>query len=395
MLAIHSACDIGTWPLLRRAAIGAAATLGLTTAVALLPRHRFSVAFLLMAGIVYLGLLASQTRGRVRDALLLFAALLVVPAVAEAIFAALASALAPGVHYSAPLNDGHPILGYAPLPSNTAKAVKVGADGRTIFNVTYTIDEHGLRRTDSNPDGPTIAFFFDSITFGEGIEDSEALPQQFANLTAGTYHVVNLGVPGYGPQAMLRTLETGFRDDLLSRPVFFIAQTAAWHAERAACRPEYVWHTPRYVLVGGQAVFQGRCAQGFELWGLRKLNESYLYRQVIRPLLVDRQRDLDLYLAELRGAVLLAAHKYGAQTMILYYRAESDQFAGTTYTDEKIIETLRQSGAIVLDLARAEEGIGGLAIPGDGHPTAKAHRLRASLIRDEIAKVEAIKQDRH
>jgi hypothetical protein len=254
---------------------------------------------------------------------------------------------------------------------------------------------NGLRRTESNPTGPTIAFFFDSMTFGEGVEDSETLPQQFADLTGRQYRVLNIGVPGYGPQAMLRTLETGFRDDLLGRPALFVIQTAAWHAERAACRPEYVWRTPRYALRDGEAVFQGRCAEGFKLWGLRKLNESSLYRRVIQPLLTDRQRDLDLYLAELGESLRIATSKYGAQMMFLYYRSESDQFVGTTYTDERIIKALRQSGAIVLDLARTEEGVGSLAIPGDGHPTAKAHRLRASLIRDEVAKVEAIKPGRH
>src|ERR1700722_1671506 len=214
-----------------RAAICCGATIALAAAVALLPHQRFAAAFLLSAGVVYAGFLASQARGRIREALLLLAALLVVPAIAEALFAA-SDPPGPVTRYSPRLARADSILGYAPIPSISVSALKVDGDGRTVFNATYTIDEHALRRTESNPSGPTVAFFFDSGTFGEGIEDAETLPQQFADWTGGRYHVVNLGYPGYGPQAMLRTLETGLHDDVLQpHPRFFIVQTAAWHAE--------------------------------------------------------------------------------------------------------------------------------------------------------------------
>lgn len=370
------------------------ATLGLVALVELLPRQHFSAAFVLIGSTAYFGILASQARGRWRDIFLLVAALLVVPAAGEVIFAAITPAPPPFPRYSERIESQPALLGYALAPSKTAHVVKITAGGQLVYDVTYTIDEHGLRRTESNPDGPTVAFFFDSMTFGEGVNDSETLPQQFADLTGRQYRVLNFGVPGYGPQTMLRTLETGYHDDLLGHPALFVIQTAAWHANRAACRPDFVWRTPRYVLVDGKPVFQGRCADGFTLWASQTLNQSYLYERVIRPQFIDRQRDLDLYLGEMHAILRLTAGKYGAKTVILYYPANSDQFAGTTYSDDKIMQALRESGAIVIDVHRAEEGIDGLAILDDGHPTPKAHRLHAALLRDALANGAVIKSDR-
>lgn len=377
-----------------RAAMGVAATAALAAFALLQPERRISPALLFMALTCYAGFMTGLARGRWRDGLLLVSSLLVVPTLAEAILVATVPPPAPAVHYASPIYRGDPMLGYTLIASKTTRADKRRPDGSTVFDVTYTIGEDGLRRTESNPDGPIVAFFFDSMTFGEGVEDAETLPQQFADQTGRRYRVLNLGVPGYGPQAMLRTLETGFRDELLRRPSFFVVQTAAWHAERAACRPDFVRLTPRYALVGGTPVFRGHCPEPTRRRGLRELNESQLYQHLIQPALVDRQHDLDLYLAVLRDSIGIAAQKYGARTMILYLRSADNQFTGTAYTDDRLIDELRQSGATVVDASRAEAGVDGLSIPGDGHPSAKANRLRAALLRGEIAKAAAPMPDR-
>jgi hypothetical protein len=345
---------------------------------------------------VWAGILASQVAGHWRDVLSVVAAVFVTPAIAEIAMTLSAPAPPPMATYSVNYDVAHPVLGYAPLPSISVKAIKLDAQGRTIFNVTYTIDEHGLRRTVSNPTGPTVAFFFDSTTFGEGLEDSKTLPQQFFDVTARTYHIVNLGFPGYGPQAMLRTLETGFRDELLApRPAFFVIQTVAWQAEWVACRASFTWRTPRYALVEGSAVYQGPCANSSEAWWLRTLDNSQIYHRLIRPRLIDRQRDLDLYLAVLSDAIRIAERKYGVRVIVLYHRSNDAEFARTNYSNDAIMERFRRNGASVIDEDRVEEGETDLFIPGDGHPTPKANHLRALLIRDEIVKLEATSPDRH
>jgi hypothetical protein len=349
------------------------------SAIGLVSHSRFSAALFFGVVVAWSVILASQAGGRARDGLVLIAAVFFTPAVLEVVY------VAPiGAAYSERLLGVDSVLGYAPLPSRLLRARKLDAGGRTIFDVVYTTDENGLRRTVSDPTGPTIAFFFDSLTFGEGVQDGDTLPQQFANLTGRRFHVLNLGAPAYGPQIMLRTLESGFRDVLFKPgPVLFVVQTAVWHAERAACRPKTTWPTPRYVVEAGRAVYRGTCVSGIEERVLSALDNSRLYTRLIQPLLVDRRSDIELYLAILRDAVALAEKKYGARLVILYMRSV-DQFAGTNYDDDRIMAELKEGGAIVVDATLMQDEEAGLTIPGDGHPTAKGHRLRAQLLWDTI-----------
>jgi len=272
--------------------------------------------------------------------------------------------------------------------------------GDVIFDVTYTIDEHGLRKTESSPVGQTVAFFLDSFTFGEGVNDGDTLPQAFANLMGHKVPVVNAGFHGYGPQAFLRTLETGIHDDVPNPdPILFVIQTAAWRAERAACRPDLTWTTPRYALIDGRVVYRGSCPDPAVQFLLKQLKKSHLWVRLVRPLLDDRERDIDLYLAILREAVALASRKYDARVIVLYLRSDNAQFEGTSYTDEKIMDLLEQSGAVVID-ATLEVSPGvyltdyysktDLVIPGDGHPSPRANHLRAGLYSEAIIRAGLI-----
>jgi hypothetical protein len=354
-----------------------------------LPQQRFSAAIALGVAVIWAAILAALTAGNSRNALVLVAAILVVPTIVEAVLVIRADPPSPQARYTGGFGGARSPLGYAPWPSSIVQARRVDIEGRTIFDVTYTFDEHSLRRTRSNPNGPTVAFFFDSMVFGEGVSDGDTLPQIFADLTGTRFHVVNFGITGYGPQAMLRTFETGFRDELLvPRPIVFVVHTAAWHAERVACRPPYSWNTPRYAVVAGAVAYQGECADRAERRVLFALNSSYLYRELIRPWLVTPQRDLDLYLAVLREAVALGARKYGGRTIVLYKRSDAAQFVDTTYTDETIMASIRESGAVVIDTAVADAGETGLEIPDDGHPTPKANRVHAALLWDAMRKNE-------
>ena len=105
-----------------------------------------------------------------------------------------------------------PVLGYRPKP-NTTVDVKASYGDQLLYRATYHIDATGARVTPgSGPDGPTWLFVGDSTISGEGLGDSEALPSQFAQLLRPPAHVVNLGVPGYGPNHLVRALETGLYD---------------------------------------------------------------------------------------------------------------------------------------------------------------------------------------
>jgi hypothetical protein len=97
----------------------------------------------------------------------------------------------------------HPRLGYAMQPGAVVQAAKYRASG-PAYAVTYTIDAFGRRHTPHTAPAarPSKALFFGgSFTFGEGVEDAETLPAQFAK-AAPDYAAINYGCKGYGPQHM-------------------------------------------------------------------------------------------------------------------------------------------------------------------------------------------------
>jgi hypothetical protein len=96
----------------------------------------------------------------------------------------------------------------------------------------------------------------------------------------------------------------------------------------------------------------------------------------------------DRIMADFRDAAELAKSKYSARLIILYLRSDDNQFAGTTYNDDRIMADLKKSGAIVVDATLANKGEADVTIPGDGHPTAKGHRLRAEMLWDTIQQGE-------
>ncbi|MGI8569856.1 MAG: SGNH/GDSL hydrolase family protein [Methylocella sp.] len=282
------------------------------------------------------------------------------------------------------------VIGWGPEHAGHFHAEMRDPTGAVIYVADYTIDANLLRQTTSSEKGPAIVFFGDSHTFGEGVNDAETLPQAFADLLDRKERILNLGFTGYGPQQFLRELETGLFDPLIgSRPRLFIFLTAAWHAERTACKAYWTPHAPLYALENGRIVFKGACNEGPSLWLREWLQNTASYRLMVEPIRHKLSHDdVDLYIRILLAAVNFAKEKYGVATLIPYLRGwvGNDYLGGTGFSDESIIARLREGGAIVIDASLAEEEAQGalISIKGDGHPAPLANRLRASIIKDYI-----------
>lgn len=286
-------------------------------------------------------------------------------------------------------STARPALGWGPSAPGVYHGSRMGSDGATIYNVAYTIDHNLLRRTLSAPSGPTVAFFGDSMTFGQGLPDSETLPQVFADLNARKIRVLNFGFPGYGPQQFLHALDTGLFDPLLTDAKTFVYETAAWHAERASCLAGFMVRAPRYVLRNGRLVFTGACGEGLN----RAFGDIFMsgaaYHRLIEPF-ANRvgPADIEIYLAELRRCAELVKEKYGARLVVLYL-AESDRYlAKSGFTDAMIEARLQQSGIDLIEATLAPKDFPpgtSLSIPGDGHPSAVANRARAALLQQFLA----------
>src|SRR5260370_37551810 len=116
-----------------------------------------------------------------------------------------------------------------------------------------------------------------------------------------------------------------------------------------------------------------------------------MYRVYLQPVLLGaRPAGLELYIAILIRAGQLAREKYGVPTIILYL-PDDGYLRGSGYTDQQIMQRLRDGGLIVIDGGIDQGAFPNqpLIIPGDGHPTGLANRLRADLVRHKVGHTHA------
>jgi hypothetical protein len=350
--------------------------------------HSFKTAGQFFLVFLYLVFLATQTRGRMREGLVAASSVMLGLSMLDALAVKSQTTSFPvvGKGFYATL----PEIGWGASGPGTYPARKANPQtGATIYDVSYAITDLRLRKTDSAPSGTTIAFFGDSFTFGEGVNDSETTPQAFADLTGRRLRVLNAGFPGYGPNQVLRALQVGSFDEALGNQVrLIVLTTAPWHAERTACKPTFTLRSPRYRIGTHNVEHVGACSQGVMLAFREWIQNTSLYRSTIEPY---RQKinheDVELYIGVVDGIVELAKKKYGAETIISYLPVGDDYLRMSKFTDTEIIDRFRSSGAFVVDASLSKERAEGalIEIPGDGHPTAFAHAARAKSIMNYIA----------
>jgi len=328
--------------------------------------------------------------GRLRSTALMAASLLFCLAAAE--FYALLQ-LTPAIDITTPGYSGtRPNLGWGPQHAGVFHQKKLdGRTGSVIYDAAYTIDENLNRQVISAAAGPTIAFFGDSMTFGQGLADADTLPQAFSDATERRFRVLNLAFPGYGPQQFLRAMETDMYRNLLSEPRLFVMLTAPWHAERTNCAEGFMLHAPRYVLARGALTYEGACEDYWPQQVRRLWTRTAMDSVFFKPAFGGANAvDMDLYVAILIRAGQLAREKYGVPTLILYLPDDGYiRRAGTT--DQQIMQRLRDGGLLVVDAGLDAKDFPGqdLGIPGDGHPTGVANRAHAHMVRDVLAGLPA------
>lgn len=343
----------------------------------------------LAAVFLFLAFLASSVTGRLRDGLVVVASLTFGLSLLAGLAVLWGKPTSPTITkgffaYKAGIGWGAAGAGIFPARKTDPRS------GTVIYDVAYTIDESLLRRTVSSESGPTIAFFGDSFTFGEGVDDDETMPQSFADLTERRFHVLNLGFPGYGPNQALYAIESGAFDTLLGSDIrLFVLMTAPWHAERTACKAPFALRGPAYRLQNGRVIYDGACSEGPSLLLREWIQNTALYRLVLEPYIQRvAHDDITLYIEIVVATVDLAKKKYGVTMLIPYLPVGDEYLRHTGFTDEAIVKRFEEAGAVVVDVSLAKERIAGavIDIAGDGHPTALAHLARARTIRACIAK---------
>lgn len=285
-------------------------------------------------------------------------------------------------------------LGLSPTRPGVIHEKKVAANGDVIFDVAYTIQPDLTRRVVSPETSPLVAFFGDSFTYGAGVNDVDTLPQIFADFTNGAYHVVNFGVSGYGPQQMLRALETDLYPVLKENPRLFVILTAPWHAFRTSCKADNAWFGPSYELENGVPVYKGSCASRQSAFR-QALTTMLRWTEVYDHFIGRREKpvgpqDMDLYIEILARSAEIAKQKYGVPTLVLYL---PDVLTTARYQlppeldNTAMMRRLREKGLDVLDLSIDLNAYPGhqLIIPGDGHPTGFLNRIWGERLKDFVA----------
>ncbi|MCX8255626.1 hypothetical protein RHAL1_01436 [Beijerinckiaceae bacterium RH AL1] len=364
--------------LLRAVVLPVASIAALVWAVSSFGSYVRLVAF--VALFVLVADLASLCRGRAQNVLVMVAALLLGVALLETV----ALAIEPRVEVLHPpgLWGARPELGWGPQKPGAYPAEKK-VDGKTIYKVTYTIDDDLLRHTTSGT-GPVVAFFGDSNTFGEGLDDKDTEAQAFADLVPG-FKVVNLGFSAYSPAQALREMQVGLFDKELTGARAFVLLTGPWHSERTACKPNFSVRAPRYERVDGAIKYLGPCAVGLNRKVQEFYKESAAYQAFLAPVLQrPTHGDLETWLEIVGATAKLAQDKYGVPLVVLYVPAPDHYLDGTGFTDAGVRGRLAESGVHLVDAWVPPQPGQVMTIPGDGHPSALANRLVASKLVDDL-----------
>ncbi|NNE43884.1 MAG: SGNH/GDSL hydrolase family protein [Gemmatimonadetes bacterium] len=116
--------------------------------------------------------------------------------------------------------QGHPAYGYALRPSTATEYLYPETEPRRRIQVRS--NRHGFRGPEfggtpaagteavagAAESTPRVLVLGDSFVFGEGVEEDERLTEVLERKVSGAWRVDNLGMTGWGPDLMLRALET-------------------------------------------------------------------------------------------------------------------------------------------------------------------------------------------
>ena len=288
------------------------------------------------------------------------------------------------------LSKARPIVGWGPVKPGQYHVVKTRYDGKIIFDAHYTIDDALNRKTVPSANTGSIAFFGDSFIFGEGLEDGETLPQDFAALNNGHIPVWNLAFSGWAPSHNLAALRARLYKPLLGSPRHFILFTTAFHVTRTACKLNWSDSpSPRYVLAGDELVNSGPCATSGKATLMRFGRRFALYERVERVFSGNTHRDVATFLKIVETFVATAKRDYNVPTTVLIKTDEGQYLKGTGYTEADVIDALRKAGVDVLvetfppiaDPSR-------YTITDDGHPSSLANRVLAQQVEDHLRAVD-------
>ena len=264
-----------------------------------------------------------------------------------------------------------------PLPSQQIRAVKPPT-GTPVFDVTYTIDSWGNRSAPEAPGRPAVVFFGCSFAFGNGVEDDETLPWQFALDVGRRFDVVNAALSGYGAHHVLRMLELGLLDGRVQSGVARAFYSAIPdHVRRAAQGQSWDLVGPRYELAG----------DGLRLAGPMRSLPGRLFVETLQYALGRKWRppwedatpgpaDVERWARIVAQSAALVRERWGAPFTVVMWDFGTPRGRG-------LGAELRRHGLDVVLVSELLPPAKVRLIPGDGHPTASTDAALARALAEK------------
>jgi len=294
-----------------------------------------------------------------------------------------------------PLFIPDPALGWKLRPATVIRAVRARGE-HIIYDARYTLDARGQRVTpDSNPDGETVLFMGDSFMFGDGLPDTETMPQRFAVNTGRRFHVVNLGVSAYGPHQVLRQIEEGVVDRVLAgqgaekrkvRAAFLYFNDDQLPRAAGDKNQEWWWRVaPQYERTAEGLRLAGTAA---EVWDRRGPIERSVSEAVRNSVIAPHVRRIVRVYPQLKLSEAIIGRirqqvreRYGVELVVVYWSKDPTKFYKTT-----ISWMIERTGAPMMFVPDVMPPLGlnleNALIPEDGHPNVRLNDAIAA----ELAK---------
>ncbi|MGE0421914.1 MAG: hypothetical protein AB7O88_06605 [Reyranellaceae bacterium] len=279
-----------------------------------------------------------------------------------------------------PLFVADPALGWKLRPSSVIRAVRARGE-HIIYDARYTIDARGQRVTPaSNPEGETVLFMGDSFMFGDGLADTETMPERFALKTGRRFNVVNLGVSAYGPHQVMRQIEEGVVDRAIEgkgkvRIAFLYFNDDQLPRAAGDKNQEWWWKVaPQYERTDDGVRLVGTAAEAWDRRGpIERAVSEAVRNSVIAPhirRIVRAYPQLMLSEALVKRIRQLVRERYGAELVVIYWSKDPSRFYPTT-----ISWMIERTGAPMMFIPDVMPGAGltleNALIPEDGHPNGR------------------------
>ena len=315
--------------------------------------------------------------------------------VVELVFFALNSTRSPGPvkvyegeYLTSEFSDYDPRLGKKLIP-NADAVCRLKVDDSVVWDVRYTTDEFG-RRTTTHPEGSSSShfavFFGCSFLFGEGANDNETIPSQFA-AAAPQYRAYNYGVPGYGTQHMLAKLESGsLRNEVKeSKGVIIYLYLEDVHEPRVIGSMQetnsFGLHFPYYDLRDdGKVQLLGDFATGrpvlTNMYGLLGRSQTVRYLGLNFPKRTERHIEIVARLIE--QSKVKCRQQLGCDDFYVACFPKLNPH-------RRLIPLLESRNIKILDYSELfDPAAEGLFHKGDGHPTPLANHSVAQKLTEDI-----------